>query len=83
MKKTNINNKIYFDSEIISRNIITDWIQGIRNLLGLKLKSYNNAIKETVKEITERIDCDLKWYRIDIEQMDKGAFLIAITGERK
>lgn len=25
----------YFNSKVVSRNIITDWIQGIRNFLGL------------------------------------------------
>lgn len=73
----------YFDCKVVSRNVITDWVQGIRNLLGLELKAYTNIIDTTVRELQSKINVPLKWFRIDIEQMTKGSFLISIYGEKK
>lgn len=68
--------------KVISRNIITDWIQTIRNMLGFDLKAYTNAIDKGITEIQEQIPEKTKWYKIDIEQID-GAFIIVIYGESK
>lgn len=80
MKQSNL---VYFDSKVVSRNVITDWIQGIRNLLGLELKSYTNIVNETVKELLSKVNVKLKWYRIDIEEFGRGGFLISIYGEKE
>jgi len=80
MQKSNL---FYFDSKVVSRNIITDWVQGIRNFLGLELIAYTNTINETVKELVAKVDGKLKWYRIDIEEFGRGGFLIAVYGERE
>ncbi len=76
-------NLFYFDSKVVSRNIITDWIQGIRNLFGLELKAYTNTVNQTVKELLNKVDTKLKWYRIDIEEFGHGGFLIAVYGEKE
>ncbi len=73
----------YFDSKVVSRNIITDWVQHIRNVFGLELKAYTNTINDTVKELQNRIKVKLKWYRIDIEEFGHGGFLISIYGEKE
>lgn len=74
-------NHLYFDSKVVTRNIITDWVQGIRNMLGLELKSYTNIINQTVKELQENCNVKLKWYRIDIEELH-GGILISLYGEK-
>jgi len=74
---------LYFDCKVVSRNVITDFIQSIRNFLGLELKAYTNVIDQTVKELQSKINIPLKWFRIDIEQMTRGSFLISIYGEKK
>lgn len=80
---SSMGDKMYFKSKVVSRNIISDWIQGIRNFLGLELKGYTNVINETVKEMKNSITEDLAWFRIDIEQVSHNAFLISIYGELK
>jgi len=82
-KELNKSDLFYFDCKVISRNVITDFIQGIRNFLGLELKAYTNIIDTTVKELQSKIDTPLKWFRIDIEQMTRGSFLISIYGEKE
>jgi hypothetical protein len=77
-------NKTFFATRVVSRNVITDWVQGVRNVLGLRLKSYENAIETTVLELrNEFLNRPTVWYRIDIEQAAKGAFMISIYGEYK
>jgi len=76
-------NLFYFNSKVVSRNIITDWVQRIRNMLGLELKAYTNTVNETVKELVNKVDTKLKWYRIDIEEFGRGGFLISIYGEKE
>ena len=74
--------KHFFYSKIVTRNVITDFVQGIRNFLGLDLLSYNEAINKTVNELFEQLNQEIKWYKIDIEQIGKG-FLVAIYGDYK
>lgn len=73
----------YFNSKVVSRNLITDWIQGIRNMFGLELKAYTNIVNETVKELMDKVDTKLKWYRIDIEEFGRGGFLVSVYGEKE
>ena len=82
-KENKMGNLVYFDSKVVSRNIITDWVQGIRNLFGLELKAYTNIVNETVKELLNKVDTKLKWYRIDIEEFGRGGFLVSIYGEKE
>ena len=75
--------KYYFDAIVVSRNIITDFIQGIRNFLGLELKGYTNIIKTSTDQILSKIKVPLKWYRVDIEEVARGGFLISVYGEKE
>lgn len=82
-KKEMLNNEyIYFNCKVVSRNMITDFVQGIRNMLGLELKAYTNTIKSTVEELKSEMPSNLKWFRIDIEQLSKGALMVSIYGEK-
>ena len=76
--------KIFLKTRVISKNVITDWVQGIRNMLGLRLISYENAIDKTINEMKEEVlNKPVSWFRIDIEQASKDAFIITIYGEYK
>lgn len=90
--KNNIKKKIYYGVEndtflevkVVSRNIITDWVQSIRNLLGLELKSYTNTIKETSEELLNKVKKKpIDWFKVDIEEVARGGFLITVYGVYK
>ena len=90
--KNNIKKKIYYGVEndtflevkVVSRNIITDWVQSIRNLLGLELKSYTNIIKETSEELLNKVKKKpIDWFKVDIEEVARGGFLITVYGVYK
>lgn len=72
----------FFYTKVVSRNIISDWIQSIRNMLGLELKGYSNMIKAGADEILLNIkDKKTKWYRLDIEQLGNNGVMINLYGE--
>ena len=49
-------NNSFFVSKIVTKNLITDFVAGIRNMLGLELISYDNAIKGAVKDLMKEKD---------------------------
>ena len=74
----------FMEIKVVSRNIITDWVQGIRNMLGLELKSYTNIIKETSEELLNRVKTrEIDWFKIDIEEFGRGGFMVSVYGAYK
>ncbi len=69
--------------KVVSRNIITDFVQGIRNFLGLELKSYTEKIDITIKELLAKADKPKEWYRIDIDEIGSGGIMIIVYGVYK
>lgn len=81
-KEVKIIGKMFFYSKFLTRNAITDWIQGIRNILGLELESYNNLIEEAATECLEKTKhLKKKWWRMDTEPANNGSFIVKIYGE--
>ena len=78
------NKDTFMEVKVVSRNIITDWVQGIRNLLGLELKSYTNIIKETSEELLNKVKTrEIDWFKIDIEEFGRGGFMVSVYGAYK
>lgn len=76
--------KIFRETMVVSRDIITDWVQGIRNILGLRLKAYENRINSACEELKLKwLIKETKWFRYDIETGGNGEFIISIYGEYK
>lgn len=78
-----MDNRYFNETRVTSRNIITDWVQSIRNMLGLDLKSYQEAINTTTEELKVKYleGKNVKWYRLDIEISRTDAFIVTIYGE--
>ncbi len=78
------NKDTFMEVKVVSRNIITDWVQRIRNLLGLELISYTNIIKETSEELLNKVKTrEIDWFKIDIEEFGKGGFMVSVYGAYK
>lgn len=76
--------KTFRETKVVSRNAITDWVQSIRNMLGLPLIAYANIINNTCEELEKKyLIKEIKWFRFDIEQTNNNAFVITIYGEYK
>lgn len=72
-------------SRVITRDILTDSFQGIRNLFGFRLRGYETKIDRTLKEMLDemRTKYKVKWYRMSINQLTTGAVMIVLYGEEE
>ena len=56
---------------VVTKDIITDSFQGLRNFFGLRLRGYEKVLDKNLKEMT--IEMDLKyqveWYRIIVNPL--------------
>lgn len=78
------NKDTFIEVKVVSRNIITDWVQKIRNMLGLELKAYTNAIKETTEELLNKAKTrEIDWFKIDVEEFGRGGFMVSVYGGYK
>jgi len=72
-------------TKVVTKNMFSDWFQGLRNLIGHNLKGYEKMVEKGVeecwKEITEK-GIKPKWYRTSMDQLTNGAMVIHIYGEK-
>lgn len=77
--------KDFLLSRVVTRHFVSDWFQWIRNLFGLRLRSYEFVIKmnyeEMLKEMRIKYGKKIKWYRTSINPLDSGTIMINIYGE--
>ena len=76
-------NKEFHIVKVYSRNVISDWIQGIRNILGMELIAYANTIDKGIKECMSSTPQNKKWFKIDVEMTSNNGFIILVYGEMK
>jgi hypothetical protein len=76
MKKFNI-------TRVVTKNIVTDSFQGLRNLFGMRLRGYEGMITKNIDEITKIAEdqYDINWYRLSINPLTNGSAMITIYGE--
>lgn len=76
--------KIKFNlTRVVTRNIVTDSFQGIRNIFGLRLRGYEKMLNDSISELVKEMELKYKvdWYRIIVNPLLKGSAMIIIYGE--
>lgn len=77
----------FFLTRVVTRDVIRDSFQSIRNFFGLRLRSYENMINKAAREILEeaKIQYDLKWYRFVVNPLgiEKGTVIVVLYGKGK
>jgi len=70
-------------TRVVTKDIITDSFQGIRNLFGLRLRGYKNIINETIAKLLEEAELtyNISWFRLSINPLVSGSCMITIYGE--
>ena len=70
-------------TRVVTKNIVMDSFQWVRNLFGLRLRGYEDMINREVIEITEEAELKymIKWYSMSINPLTKGSCMITIYGE--
>jgi len=70
-------------TRVVTKNIVLDSFQGLRNFFGLRLRGYEGMINRSIKEITElaELQYDIDWYRFSINPLTNGSVMITMYGE--
>jgi len=70
-------------TRVVTKNIVTDSFQGLRNLFGLRLRGYESMLNKNIGEITRIAEEQYKidWYRLSINPLTNGSAMITIYGE--
>jgi len=70
-------------TRVVTRDVITDFIQVIKNLLGMRLKGYEEIISVNIKEIIKESEKKYKidWWRLSVNPLTHSSIMITIYGE--
>ena len=70
-------------TRVVTRDVITDFIQIIRNLFGLRLKGYEDIISTNITELIKEAEKKYKvdWWRLSINPLTHSSIMITIYGE--
>jgi len=70
-------------TRVVTKDIVTDSFQWIRNLLGLRLRGYESLISKHINAVIEEAELryNIKWFRLSVNPMVAGSCMITIYGE--
>lgn len=75
--------QIVYTCRVVSRNFVTDWMSGIKNISGGRLIAYEKMLTETLKdsnhEFTQKYP-EATQIRMEITEFTSGALAIIIHG---
>jgi hypothetical protein len=68
---------------VVTKNIVIDSFQGIRNIFGLRLRGYEGMIDRTIKELTNEMEETyiVNWYKLIVNPLTNGSAMIILYGE--
>ena len=73
----------FSETRVVTKDIITDSFQGLRNFFGLRLRGYESVINKHTNELLNDMKTlwDIQWFRLSINPLTTGAIMITLYGE--
>jgi hypothetical protein len=70
-------------SRVVTKDLITDSFQGLRNMFGLRLRGYEKMLNKHIEEIMNdlKVEYTFHWFRISINSLTNGSVMITVYGE--
>lgn len=70
-------------TRVVTKDIVTDSFQGLRNMFGLRLRGYEKMLNKNISELTKIAEkqYNIGWYRLSINPLTNGSAMITIYGE--
>ena len=70
-------------TRVVTKDLITDSFQGIRNLFGLRLRGYEHMLNKHISAVISEMEITykVKWYRLIVNPLTKGAAMIIVYGD--
>lgn len=75
--------KIVWVTKVVSRNFVTDFIAGLVNIVGGRLKSYEKMLDNSLRDVTQEfyeLYPKAKQVRIEFTEFTTGALAIVVHG---
>ena len=70
-------------TRVVTKDLITDSFQGIRNMFGLRLRGYESVLNKNINSMMEemKIKYQVKWFRLIVNPLVNGSAMIILYGE--
>ena len=70
-------------TRVVTRDVLTDAFQSLRNFFGMRLRGYEKRVQETIDSLLEemRLRYDVFWYRLEVNPLTQGSVIIVVYGE--
>jgi len=70
-------------TRVVTRDVITDFLQVIRNLLGMRLKGYEDVISKNINELIKEAEKKyrMSWWRLSVNPLTHSSIMITVYGE--
>jgi len=70
-------------TRVVTKDLITDAFQGLRNLFGLRLRGYESVLNKNIDKMMQEMEVryNVDWFRMIINPLTKGSAMIILYGE--
>jgi len=80
-----MDNKNFSITRVVTKDVITDSFQTLRNFFGLRLRGYERVINKNTNEMIEEMvlaQGDVVWWRMSVNPLTDGSIMITVYGAR-
>jgi len=72
-------------TRVVTRDIVTDSFQGLRNFFGLRLRGYESVLQKHIRLMMKemKLKYKVKWFRLIVNPLTNGSAMIILYGEGK
>ena len=76
-------NEKFSITRVVTRDVITDFLQIVRNLLGMRLSGYEEVISKNINELIKEAEkkYSVAWWRLSVNPLTHSSVMITIYGE--
>ena len=70
-------------TRVVTKDLVTDAFQGLRNLFGLRLRGYESVLNKNIDKMMQEMEVryNVDWFRMIINPLTKGSAMIILYGE--
>ena len=70
-------------TRVVTKDIVTDSFQGLRNFFGLRLRGYEKLLSKNIEEMLKEMEIKyyVKWFRMIVNPLTNGSAMIILYGE--
>jgi len=68
---------------VVTKDIVTDAFQGVRNLFGLRLRGYERMLNKGIEEMMVEMELKYKveWFRLVVNPLGNNSAMIVLYGK--